>query len=231
MSPPASELRLTLLCRQAARSMSQATSPTAQSCMAMPKSTVAASFTASRSEPGATLTVDAGATADGVIIAGGLADFNDSASTGTAPIVFEGTGGTLEIDGHAAPANIISGFAIGDTIDFYGVNIGSNATVTLLPGNVLELAERDKTFDFQLDPNDNFAGQTNRFALVANMLTKDGGKEIVAGNERVLRARLSDAKFFWDEDRKKTLESRVEKAQRHRLSRQAGYPSRAGRAH
>ena len=33
----------------------------------------------------------------------------------------------------------------------------------------------------------------------------------MAGNERVLRARLSDAKFFWDEDRKHTLESRVEK--------------------
>jgi len=51
----------------------------------------------------------------------------------------------------------------------------------------------------------------NRFALVSNMIAKDGGKEIVAGNERVLRARLSDAKFFWDEDRKHTLESRVEK--------------------
>ena len=50
----------------------------------------------------------------------------------------------------------------------------------------------------------------NRFALVANMVAEDGGKEIVAGNERVLRARLSDAKFFWDEDRKHTLESRVE---------------------
>lgn len=111
-------------------------------------------------ESGATLTVDAGGTADGVIIAGGLADFNDSASTGTTPIVFEGTGGTLEIDGHTAPTNVISGFAIGDTIDFYGANIGSNATVTLLPGNVLELAEHNKTFDFQLDPNDNFAGQS-----------------------------------------------------------------------
>lgn len=40
----------------------------------------------------------------------------------------------------------------------------------------------------------------NRFALVANMIAADGGKEIVAGNERVLRARLSDAKFFWDQD-------------------------------
>ena len=38
-----------------------------------------------------------------------------------------------------------------------------------------------------------------------------GAKAIVAGNERVLRARLSDAKFFWDEDRKRPLESRVPK--------------------
>ncbi|MBI3678341.1 MAG: glycine--tRNA ligase subunit beta [Proteobacteria bacterium] len=50
----------------------------------------------------------------------------------------------------------------------------------------------------------------NRFALVSNMVSIDGGKEIVAGNERVLRARLSDAKFFWDQDRKRTLESRVD---------------------
>jgi glycyl-tRNA synthetase beta chain len=48
-----------------------------------------------------------------------------------------------------------------------------------------------------------------RFAVVSNMAASDGGKEIVAGNERVLRARLSDAKFFWDNDRKRTLESRV----------------------
>ena len=42
------------------------------------------------------------------------------------------------------------------------------------------------------------------------MVAADGGKEIVAGNERVLRARLSDAKFFWDQDRQHTLDSRVE---------------------
>jgi glycyl-tRNA synthetase beta chain len=48
-----------------------------------------------------------------------------------------------------------------------------------------------------------------RFIVVANMQTKDGGKAIVAGNERVLRARLSDAKFFWDQDRKVKLEERV----------------------
>ena len=47
------------------------------------------------------------------------------------------------------------------------------------------------------------------FIVVANMEAADGGAAIVAGNERVLRARLSDAKFFWDQDRKETLESRV----------------------
>ena len=50
----------------------------------------------------------------------------------------------------------------------------------------------------------------DRFAVVSNMAARDGGKEIVAGNERVLRARLSDAKFFWDQDRKRSLESRVD---------------------
>ena len=49
----------------------------------------------------------------------------------------------------------------------------------------------------------------NRFVVVANNVARDGGKVIIDGNERVLRARLSDAKFFWDQDRKTTLESRL----------------------
>src|SRR3546814_4654776 len=48
-----------------------------------------------------------------------------------------------------------------------------------------------------------------RFALVANMEAPDGGKRIVAGNERVLRARLADAKFFWDQDRRTKLADRL----------------------
>ncbi len=51
----------------------------------------------------------------------------------------------------------------------------------------------------------------NRFGVIANMVAKDRGKAIVAGNERVLRARLSDAKFFWDQDRDQQLEARVDK--------------------
>jgi glycyl-tRNA synthetase beta chain len=49
-----------------------------------------------------------------------------------------------------------------------------------------------------------------RFLFVANNLTPDDGKTITAGNERVLRARLADARFFWEQDRKVRLEDRVE---------------------
>ena len=49
----------------------------------------------------------------------------------------------------------------------------------------------------------------NKFIVVANTETKDGGATVIAGNERVLRARLSDAKFFWDQDRAVTLASRA----------------------
>ena len=48
-----------------------------------------------------------------------------------------------------------------------------------------------------------------RFICVANTVASDGGAAIVAGNERVLRARLSDAKFFWDQDRKTKLADRA----------------------
>lgn len=46
----------------------------------------------------------------------------------------------------------------------------------------------------------------NRYLMVANMLASDGGKTIVAGNNKVIAARLSDARFFWDQDRKVKLE-------------------------
>jgi glycyl-tRNA synthetase beta chain len=51
----------------------------------------------------------------------------------------------------------------------------------------------------------------NRFILVANLEAKDGGKAIVAGSERVIAARLADAKFFFDQDRKVMLPDRVPK--------------------
>jgi glycyl-tRNA synthetase beta chain len=50
---------------------------------------------------------------------------------------------------------------------------------------------------------------TNRFLVVSN-ISPDDASLVIGGNERVVRPRLADAKFFFDQDRKKTLESRVE---------------------
>jgi glycyl-tRNA synthetase beta chain len=47
------------------------------------------------------------------------------------------------------------------------------------------------------------------FITVSNMKSADKGAQIISGNERVLRARLEDAKFFWDQDRKTKLEDRI----------------------
>ena len=51
----------------------------------------------------------------------------------------------------------------------------------------------------------------NKFILVSNIEASDGGKAIVAGCERVIRARLSDAKFFYETDLKTRLEDRLPK--------------------
>jgi glycyl-tRNA synthetase beta chain len=51
----------------------------------------------------------------------------------------------------------------------------------------------------------------DKFILVANIEAADGGEAIVAGNERVIRARLADAKFFYDSDLKTPLEDRLPK--------------------
>ena len=51
----------------------------------------------------------------------------------------------------------------------------------------------------------------NKFILVSNIEAEDGGAAIVAGNERVIRARLSDAKFFYETDLKTRLEDRLPK--------------------
>ena len=74
-----------------------------------------------------------------------------------------------------------------------------------LPPEVMRTTMRVNQRYFALRKPDGFAAP--RFALVANIAAPDGGAAIVAGNERVLRARLSDARFFWDLDRKQKLES------------------------
>ena len=76
-----------------------------------------------------------------------------------------------------------------------------------VPAEVLTTAMRTHQKYFALEKAD--GALAPRFALISNMAAGDGGAAIVAGNERVLRARLSDAKFFWDQDRAHTLKSRV----------------------
>lgn len=79
-----------------------------------------------------------------------------------------------------------------------------------VPAEVLVTAMKNHQKCFSLrDPRtDKLA---NRFLLVSNLVAEDGGKAIVAGNERVIAARLSDAKFFWETDLKTLLADRVEK--------------------
>jgi len=78
-----------------------------------------------------------------------------------------------------------------------------------LPAEVLTTSMRTHQKYFAVETRDGTLAPY--FIVVGNMVTSDGGTQMVAGNERVLRARLSDAQFFWDLDREATLESRVPK--------------------
>ena len=79
-----------------------------------------------------------------------------------------------------------------------------------IPPEVIRTTIRNNQKCFVLrDPKT--AQLANKFILVANIEAEDGGKEIVAGNERVIRARLSDAKFFYETDLKTRLEDRLAK--------------------
>jgi glycyl-tRNA synthetase beta chain len=79
-----------------------------------------------------------------------------------------------------------------------------------IPGEVIRATIRNNQKCFVVsDPK---TGKlTNKFILTANIEASDGGKAIVAGNERVIRARLSDAKFFYETDLKTKLEDRLPK--------------------
>ena len=79
-----------------------------------------------------------------------------------------------------------------------------------IPDEVIRATIRNNQKCFVLrDPQT--AKLANKFILVANEEAVDGGKAIVAGNERVIRARLSDAKFFYETDLKTRLEDRLPK--------------------
>jgi glycyl-tRNA synthetase beta chain len=79
-----------------------------------------------------------------------------------------------------------------------------------IPDEVIRATIRNNQKCFVLrDPQT--AKLVNKFIVVANEETADGGKAIIAGNERVIRARLSDAKFFYETDLKTRLEDRLPK--------------------
>jgi glycyl-tRNA synthetase beta chain len=79
-----------------------------------------------------------------------------------------------------------------------------------IPGEVIRATIRNNQKCFVVsDPK---TGKlANKFILTANIEATDGGKAIIAGNERVIRARLSDAKFFYETDLKTKLEDRLPK--------------------
>ena len=77
-----------------------------------------------------------------------------------------------------------------------------------VPPEVIQLTARINQKNFTCRDS---AGQlANAFVCTANIEASDGGAGIIDGNRKVLAARLSDARFFWEQDRKKTLESHAE---------------------
>jgi glycyl-tRNA synthetase beta chain len=79
-----------------------------------------------------------------------------------------------------------------------------------IPGEVIRATIRNNQKCFVVsDPK--ARRLADKFILTANIEASDGGQAIVAGNERVIRARLSDAKFFYETDLKTRLEDRLPK--------------------
>lgn len=72
---------------------------------------------------------------------------------------------------------------------------------------IMSMRSHQKYFSL-LNPDGSLAPY---FITVSNVETADKNQKIINGNERVLRARLEDAKFFWDQDRRSSLESRLPK--------------------
>ena len=80
-----------------------------------------------------------------------------------------------------------------------------------VPPEVIQLTARTNQKYFVCEQHGKLA---NAFVCTANIVAVDGGTEIVAGNRKVLAARLSDARFFWEQDQKKRLSEHAEKLAR-----------------
>jgi glycyl-tRNA synthetase beta chain len=69
-----------------------------------------------------------------------------------------------------------------------------------IPAEVIRLTIRANQKCFVTRPHGGAEGLSNRFVLISNIEATDGGKEIAHGNGKVVRARLSDALYFWKTD-------------------------------
>ena len=118
-----------------------------------------------------------------------------------------------ELDKEASGATIVTSDALLDEVtalvEWPVVYAGTfDAAFLSVPQECLILTMQQNQKYFALE--DSNGRLTNRFLIVSNLETRDP-TSIIHGNERVLRARLADAKFFFDQDRKRPLAARIEK--------------------
>ena len=137
--------------------------------------------------------VASGGTAIATTISGsGVLEIADGNAL-SGPVTFAGTGGTLLIDDTTMPTGVISGFAPGDSIVFTGLGQvaippGFSTSVTLLPGNVLQLDTQDiffhtATYDLQLDPSKNFGGEQFELGIGTDVFGFLGSLEITLSGQ------------------------------------------------
>ncbi len=89
-----------------------------------------------------------------------------------------------------------------------------------IPAEVISTSMRENQRYFSVKGKD--GKLTNRFITLANVTPDDDGKTIIYGNEKVLRARLSDARFFWDQDLKSKLEAYLPRLEQIRFHEKLG---------
>lgn len=92
-----------------------------------------------------------------------------------------------------------------------------------IPPEVISTSMRENQRYFSV--LDNGKGLSNHFICIANVEPDDDGKTIIHGNQKVLRARLSDAKFFWDQDSKLKFEDYLPRLEQIRFHEKLGMMS------
>ncbi len=101
-------------------------------------------------------------------------------------------------------------------VELAGLNAYPNPLLGTIDAEFMEVPEEVlltsmKSHQKYLGLRDQNGKMAPHFIVITNSIAPDGGKEILLGNERVLRARLSDAKFFWDNDLKTSLDEMNDK--------------------